>query len=50
MVNKEEEVERVGVGRVRGGEDTFRPEMDWTEAILLRLGSVCPSILGFQPT
>ena len=27
VVNKEEEVERVGVGRVRGGEDTFRPEM-----------------------
>ena len=40
VVNKEEEVERVGVGRVRGGEVTFRPETVWTEAILVRLGSV----------
>lgn len=31
LVKEEEDVEKVGVGRVRGGEDTFRPEMVWTE-------------------
>ena len=48
VVSKEEEVERVGVGRVRGGEETFRPEMVWTEAILVNVSVLPVTILAFN--